>query len=100
MYTVIEHPTFQRQADTIWTEEERLAFIAFIASNPLAGEVIPGAHGARKVRWFGSGRGKRGGVRVIYFNFLANGHIELFAIYRKAQQENLPANEINRRYRS
>jgi len=99
MYTVIEHPTFQRQVDLIWSEDERLAFIAFIACNPFAGDVIPGANGARKIRWAGSGRGKRGGVRVIYFNFLEDGQIELFAIYSKAKQENISTTEINRRYR-
>jgi len=96
MYTVIEHPVFQRQAEAIWSDDERLAFIAFIANNPFAGDVIPGAHGARKVRWSASGRGKRGGVRVIYFNFLDEGQIELFAIYSKTRQDNLPANQIRR----
>lgn len=48
--TVIETPTFQKQAEKIWSESERLAFIDWIAVNPLAGDVIPGADGARKVR--------------------------------------------------
>ena len=41
MRTVIETPTFQKQAEKIWSEDERLAFIDWIASNPLAGNVIP-----------------------------------------------------------
>ena len=61
MQTVVEHPTFQRQAASIWTEGERHAFIDWIAANPLAGDVIPGAEGARKVRWAVQGKGKRGG---------------------------------------
>jgi hypothetical protein len=40
---VIETPTFQKQAEKLWTEDERLAFIDWIAANPLAGDVIPGA---------------------------------------------------------
>ena len=48
---MIETPTFQKQADAIWTTLEREAFIDFIAENPEAGDVIPGADGARKVRW-------------------------------------------------
>jgi len=51
MKTVIETPTFQKQAAAIWTEDERLAFISWIAQNPLVGDVISGADGARKVRW-------------------------------------------------
>ena len=62
MYSVIEHPTFQRQAAGIWNEDELHAFVDWIAANPLAGDVIPGADGARKVRWSVQGRGKRGGA--------------------------------------
>lgn len=50
MRTVIQTPTFQKQAEKLWSEDERLAFIDRIAANPLAGDVIPGADGARKVR--------------------------------------------------
>ena len=49
MRTVIETPTFQKQAEKLWSEDERLAFIDWIAENSLAGDVIPGADGARKV---------------------------------------------------
>ena len=73
MRTVIETPTFQKQADAIWSEDERLDFVTWIAQNPLAGDVIPGADGARKVRWAAQSKGKRGGVRVIYFNLSSDG---------------------------
>ena len=69
MKTVVETPTFRKQADRIWSEGERLDFIAYMATHPNTGEVIPGADGARKVRWSGRGRGKRGGVRVIHYNY-------------------------------
>jgi mRNA-degrading endonuclease RelE of RelBE toxin-antitoxin system len=100
MQTVIEHPTFQRQAESIWNEHERHAFIDWIAENPNAGDVIPGADGARKVRWAVQGRGKRGGARVIYFNFTEEGFIELFAVYIKAELENMPASTIKRNRRT
>ena len=94
MQTVIEHPTFQRQAASIWTEDERHAFIDWIAANPTAGDVIPGAEGARKVRWAVQGKGKRGGARVIYFNRLEQGFLMLLAIYAKSEQENMPTKFI------
>ncbi len=100
MLTVIEHPTFQRQAAAIWSEAELHAFIDWIAAHPLAGDVIPGAQGARKLRWAVQGRGKRGGARVIYFHFAEDGTLELFAVYAKAEQENMPASQINRHRRS
>ncbi len=68
MRTVIETEIFKRYADDIWSDPEREEFIAWIAANPLAGDVIPGSGGLRKVRWSRPGMGKRGGARVIYYN--------------------------------
>lgn len=50
MYTVTETQEFQMQARKVWSDDELFAFIDWIAENPLAGDVIPGAEGARKVR--------------------------------------------------
>ena len=94
MRTVIETANFQKQADKIWSESERLAFIDWIAVNPLAGDVIPGADGARKVRWSIAGKGKRGGVRVIYFNVAEQGVVILVMIYQKNDKANIKPNEI------
>jgi hypothetical protein len=91
MYTVVETPLFQRLADGYWTEEERSSFVSFIAANPEAGEVVPGSGGVRKVRWSRAGSGKRGGVRVIYFNRLSAGEIWLLVLYAKSKAENIPA---------
>jgi mRNA-degrading endonuclease RelE of RelBE toxin-antitoxin system len=92
MRTVIETPTFQKQAEKLWTEGERLAFIDWIAANPLAGDVIPGADGARKVRWSRAGSGKSSGARVIYFNLTEQEVVLLIAAYAKADVSNmLPA---------
>lgn len=96
MRTVIETPTFQKQAEKIWSEDERMAFIAWIAEHPMAGDVIPGAEGARKIRWSVDGKGKRGGVRVIYFNLTEQGTVVLVTLYLKADQDNIPASNIKK----
>jgi len=93
MRTVIETPTFQKQAEKIWAESERLAFIDWIAANPLSGDVIPGADGARKVRWGRAGSGKRGGVRVVYFNLSERGEVMLYA---KSDQTNIAPGDIDK----
>jgi hypothetical protein len=93
MKTVRETETFKKQADKTWSADERLEFAAYIAANPAAGDVIPGAHGARKIRWSVGDQGKRGGVRVIYFNLNAD-MICLVALYKKADRDNLRPNEI------
>ncbi len=94
--TAIESPTFQRQADGYWSEDERLEFLAWLAANPEAGEVIPGAEGARKVRWTLPGIGKRGGARVIYFNHADDGTVLLVMMYAKGDQESVNAGDIKR----
>lgn len=96
MRTVIETPTFQKQANAIWSEGERLDFVTWIAQNPLAGDVIPGADGARKVRWAAQAKGKRGGVRVIYFNLSAEDVVYLITIYPKSEQTNIQPNDIRK----
>lgn len=99
MQTVVEHPTFTKQAARIWSESELHAFIDWIAVNALAGDVIPGGEGARKVRWAAQGRGKSGGARVIYFNYSEEGLLELFAIYAKSERDSMTATEINQNRR-
>ncbi len=94
--TVIETPTFQRQAEKLWAEDERLAFIDWIAQNPLAGDVIAGAHGARKVRWSRSGSGKSGRARVIYFSLTEEEVVLLVAVYAKAERANMSPAEIRK----
>lgn len=96
MRTVIETEAFKKQAEKLWSEDDRLGFIDWIARNPLAGEVIPGAEGARKVRWARAGMGKQGGARVIYFNLDAQGVVLLVAVYAKAQQENISTDAIRK----
>lgn len=96
MRTVIETPTFQKQADAIWTAQEREAFIDFIAENPDVGDVIPGADGARKVRWQRPGTGKRGGVRVIYFHLAGDEIVLLVMVYAKAERANVRPRDIKR----
>lgn len=96
MRSVIETPTFQKQADRLWNEDERLEFVAWIAANPTAGEVIPGADGARKVRWALPGQGKRGGARVIYFNLTEREIVLLVALYAKNERENMSPGEIKK----
>jgi len=91
MLTVIETPIFQRMVVDVLNDAERQLLINWIAGNPLAGDVIPGVDGLRKVRWGRSGMGKRGGARVIYFTRLEGGEVVLVAIYAKAKFDNMPA---------
>lgn len=96
MLTVIETPLFAKLWPDYWTDDERTGFAAFLAANPEAGDVIPQSGGCRKVRWSRAGMGKQGGVRVIYFNRLAEGSIVLLVIYAKSAQDNISADILRR----
>jgi len=94
MRTVVEYPTFQKQAARLWSDTEREEFINWIAAHPTAGDVVPGAQGLRKVRWTRAGTGKSGGVRVIYFNQTVLQQVWLLAVYAKADRVNMHAAEM------
>lgn len=89
MRTVAETQIFQRYADEVWSSAQRNEFISWIAANPEAGDIIAGSGGCRKVRWAASGRGKRGGARIIYF-LEAEDTIWLLIVYTKAAFDKLP----------
>jgi hypothetical protein len=89
MLTIAEADIFSATWPEYWTPEEYGDFCAWLALNPDAGDVIPRSDGCRKVRWVVKGRGKRGGVRVIYFNRLADGTIWLLTMYAKNVREDI-----------
>lgn len=87
--TVVETHVFSVWADRVWRDDEREAFVDWIACHPEAGDVIPGSGGCRKVRWTRRGIGKRGGVRVIYYVRMAAGEIILLIVYAKSEFDSL-----------
>ena len=93
MQTVAETPTFSRQADKLFDEDERRELIDFLAANPTAGDEIPGTGGVRKLRFGALGRGKRGGARVIYY--FAGTAMPIYALlaYAKSARTDLTPTE-------
>ncbi len=81
--------TYERAISKLLTPESRNEMENAIAEDPLAAPVIPGTGGIRKMRWAGSGRGKRGGIRVIYFFLAEPGIIYLLTAYAKNAQSDL-----------
>ncbi|MCG1042117.1 type II toxin-antitoxin system RelE/ParE family toxin [Mycetohabitans sp. B8] len=94
MLTIVETLLFKSFVSDYWTEDERGEFCSWLANNPDVGDMIPGSGGCRKVRWKRQGSGKSGGVRVIYYNQLANGEIWLLTIYAKSARENIPGHTL------
>jgi hypothetical protein len=91
---IIETPLFTRQLLSTLSDEEYRLLQATLLERPDAGKVIPGGGGLRKVRWVLEGRGKSGGVRVIYYWFTSRGTILLVFIYAKNVQDNLTQDQL------
>lgn len=87
--TVVESPIFQKIWPLYWDEDERAEFAAHIAANPEDGVVIRGSGGVRKVRWSRPGKGKSGGVRVVYLLRTAAQDVYLLTLFAKAEKENI-----------
>ncbi|MBI6563892.1 transcriptional regulator [Pseudomonas synxantha] len=94
MLTIIESPLFSRLWPDYWTEEEKGIFMAFLASHPDSGNVIPRSGGCRKIRWSMEGRGKSGSVRIIYTTQLQCGAVVALLIYGKGTTESIPAHVL------
>jgi hypothetical protein len=96
MQTVIETPAYLNDAKALnLTEIERAIIVDYIAQHPSAGEVMPGTGGARKVRFGGRGKGKRGGYRVITFYAGEAIPVFLLNIFAKGEKVNLTKAEQN-----
>ena len=81
--------TYERAIRKLLGEEARREMEEAIAAAPAAAPVIRGTGGIRKLRWAGSGRGKRGGIRTVYFYHAGPGAIYLLTAYAKADREDL-----------
>ena len=87
----IEAPAFTRHLAEYLNDEQYRAFQAVLMLNPEAGDVIQGSGGFRKVRWIDTrrGKGKRGGLRMIYYHFPESDQIWLMTVYGKDEASDL-----------
>lgn len=89
MHSVIETPIFTHRADALLSREERIELVTMLASNPRSGALIPGLGGVRKARFAGHGRGKRGGMRVIWYVAGEDRPVLALLLYAKNEQVDL-----------
>ena len=87
----IETSIFTKLIYTFLTDDEYVGLQGFMLEYPGAGKVVPGSGGVRKLRWASAGKGKRGGVRVIYYFKKHENEIWMLTIYGKSEVENIPA---------
>lgn len=90
----IETPTFTRAITLLLTDDDYATLQIALVRNPQLGDVIRGSGGIRKLRHAASGRGKRGGMRVIYYWLKQDHQIYMLLAYAKSVKDTLNAQEL------
>jgi hypothetical protein len=87
----VEAPAFTRYVSEYLSEEGYRELQADLSENPEAGDVMPGTGGFRKMRWADTrrGKGRRGGLRIIYYHFPSDHQIWLMTLYGKNEASDL-----------
>lgn len=89
-----ETSIFTRQISGHLSDDELNALQWVLMADPESGDLIRGSGGLRKLRWAGSGRGKRGGLRVIYYWHVPGSTILFLLAYPKNEQDNLTSAQL------
>ncbi len=91
----IEAPAFTRHVHEYLDDEAYRKLQERLAADPSAGEVMPGTGGFRKMRWADPrrGKGRRGGLRIIYFHFESEQQIWMMTLYGKNEAADLTPSE-------
>lgn len=95
LITVAEMPEYIRRATRLLSQSERSDVIDYVAATPKAGDLIQGTGGVRKLRWTRGGRGKSGGVRVIYYFHSEALPLYLLTVFGKGEKADLSQAERN-----
>jgi hypothetical protein len=89
----IETPTFTRMVTTLLSDDEYRELQNELEENPERGDLIKGGGGIRKLRYAAQGRGKSGGVRVIYYWVKDSHLIYMLVVYPKSKKDDLTDKE-------
>jgi mRNA-degrading endonuclease RelE of RelBE toxin-antitoxin system len=90
---IVETRVFAKRVDDLLSTEEFRELQLDLVARPTAGPIVRGAGGLRKLRWSAVGRGKRGGVRIIYFYHPASARILLLFAFAKNERSDLTASQ-------
>ncbi len=91
---IVETSVFTRRVQALLPDDDYRQLQVALAHRPQAGAVIPGSGGLRKIRWSTHERGKRGGVRVIYYWAVKQERVLMLMIYGKNERTDLTADQL------
>ena len=92
---IFETSIFTKKIIVILNDEEYRTLQNILVEKPDSGDIIQGSGGIRKIRWAASGRGKRGGARVIYYWATQHDQIFMLYAYAKNERENLTKDQLS-----
>ena len=90
----IEASSFTKLLSKYLTDDEYRALQTYLMQKPDAGNLVKGSGGVRKVRWASEGKGKSGGVRVIYYWKKTDHEIWMLTIYSKSERSTIPGHNL------
>jgi hypothetical protein len=90
----VETPIFTKKIRELLQDDDYMSLQTHLSANPDAGTVIPQSGGIRKIRWASGGKGKRGGLRVIYFHITRDNEVYMLYAYTKNTQEDLTNEQL------
>lgn len=95
MQTIVELPEFLKRSSNLLRDDEKASIINYLAFHPKSGDLMQGTGGIRKLRWSAQGKGKSGGVRVIYYYHDGSMPLFLLTLFGKGEKANLSKAERN-----
>ncbi len=90
----METSVFTKQIRTLLKDDKYRGLQEALVTDPLAGAVIRGSGGLRKIRWATESRGKSGGIRVIYYYVAPDDWIFMLVVYGKGTKDDLTDKEV------
>ena len=96
VFTFVETRLFTGLVPQYLSDDEYADLQRALIADPEAGAVIRGTGGVRKLRWGIAGRGKRGGIRIIYYVRAQQGQMWMLTLYAKNEEQTIPAHVLRK----
>ncbi|NRB42079.1 MAG: type II toxin-antitoxin system RelE/ParE family toxin [Pseudomonadales bacterium] len=90
----IETSLFTRLLPSYLSDDDYAGLQSYLLQKPETGRIVRGSGGVRKVRWAPSGKGKSGGIRVIYYWKKSEHEMWMLTLYSKSERATISSHEL------